>query len=42
MQASDLKIFNEMPFLFRVKDEEGRYLWGNRTICGLAREYVYE
>ena len=40
MQASDLKIFNEMPFPFWVMDEEGRYLWGNRTICDLAQEDV--
>jgi len=30
----------EMPFLFWVKDEEGRYLWGNRTISQLAKENV--
>ena len=40
MQTKDLTIFNEMPFLFWVKDPEGRYLWGNRTISQLAGEEV--
>ncbi|MGI9404575.1 MAG: hypothetical protein ACR2OF_08740 [Hyphomicrobium sp.] len=38
MQIKDLEIFNEMPFLFWVKEEERRYLWGNRTISQLAKE----
>jgi len=40
MKINELEIFNEMPFLFWVKDKEGRYLWGNRTICQLAGEDV--
>jgi PAS domain-containing protein len=31
MQRKDLEVFNEMPFFFWVKDEEGRYLWVNRA-----------
>jgi hypothetical protein len=27
----DLKVFDDMPFLFWVKDEDWRYLWGNRA-----------
>ncbi len=38
MQMKDLEIFNEMPFLFWVKDEDGRYLWGNKAISQLAGE----
>lgn len=40
MEIKDLEIFNEMPFLFWVKDEAGRYLWGNRTISQLAGEDI--
>jgi PAS domain-containing protein len=40
MQSKDLKIFNEMPFLFWVKDEEGRHLFGNKVISDLAGEDV--
>lgn len=40
MQAKDLEIFNQMPFLFWVKDEEGRYIWGNRAIADLAGQEV--
>lgn len=40
MRTKDLQIFNDMPFLFWVKDDEGRYLWGNRTICGHAGEDI--
>jgi hypothetical protein len=40
MEAKDLKIFNEMPFLFWVKDEKGKYLWGNKTISRLAGEDI--
>jgi hypothetical protein len=29
-----------MLFLFWVKDEEGRYLWGNRTTSQLVEENV--
>ncbi len=40
MQAKELEIFNFMPFLFWVKDEDGRYVWGNKVICDLANEDV--
>lgn len=40
MEAKDLEVFNAMPFFFWVKDEEGRYLWGNKTICEAAGENV--
>jgi PAS domain-containing protein len=40
MESSQLEIFNAMPFLFWAKDEEGRYVWGNRTINNLAKEDV--
>jgi PAS domain-containing protein len=29
-----------MPFLSWVKDEDGKYLWGNRAISHLAQEEV--
>ncbi len=40
MKIKDLEIFNEMPFFFWVKDEEGRYLWGNRAISQAAGEEI--
>lgn len=40
MKTSDLEIFNAMPFLFWVKDEQGKYLWGNRVISQLVGEDV--
>lgn len=40
MKMKDHEVFNEMPFLFWVKDEEGRYLWGNRAISQMAKEDV--
>ena len=40
MEAKGLEIFNEMPFLFWVKDEEGKYLWGKRTISQLSGEDI--
>ena len=36
MRIEDLNIFNEMPFLFWVKDAEGKHLFGNKVICDLA------
>jgi PAS domain-containing protein len=36
MKIEDLEIFNDMPSLFWVKDEEGRYLWGIRAISRLV------
>jgi PAS domain-containing protein len=38
MRIKDLEIFNEMPLFFWVKDEEGRYIWGNRAISQFAGE----
>lgn len=40
MDSKDLEIFNQMPFLFWVKDDDGRYLWGNKTINDFAKESV--
>lgn len=36
MKFRDLKAFEGVPFLVWVKDEDCRYLWGNRAICDLA------
>lgn len=40
MQSSQLEIFNAMPFLYWAKDEDGRYIWGNRTINEFAKQNV--
>jgi PAS domain-containing protein len=40
MQRSQLDVLNEVPFLAWVKDADGRYIWGNRTICAFAKEDV--
>ena len=40
MQRKDLEVFNEMPFFFWVKDEEGRYLWVNRTLAEMAQQAI--
>ena len=40
MELKDLEIFNEMPFFFWVKDEDGRYLWVNRALAEMAKESV--
>jgi PAS domain-containing protein len=40
MQIKDPEIFSDMPFLFWVKDEEGRYLWGNRATSQLAETEI--
>ena len=40
MNIEDLKVFNEMPFLFWVKDKDGKHLFGNEVICRLAGEDV--
>ncbi len=40
MEKKDLEVFNQMPFLFWVKDAEGRYLWGNKVIKEAAQEDV--
>jgi len=36
MQLADLEKFDGVPFLFWAKDEQGKYLWGNRTISQFA------
>ena len=40
MQKKDLEIFNDMPFLFFVKDEEKRYVWVNKAVRKFANEDV--
>jgi len=40
MQVIDLEIFDQMPFFFWVKDEEGRYLWVNRALADMATEDI--
>lgn len=40
MTSKDLEIFNEMPFLFWVKDEEGTYLWVNKTLRDMSETEV--
>ena len=40
MQAKDLEIFNQMPFLFWVNDEDGVYIWGIQAISDLAGQDV--
>ena len=40
MLSKDLEVFNDMPFNFWVKDEEGRYLWANRAVSEMATEEV--
>ena len=40
MKIEDLEAFKHVPFLCWVKDEEWRYLWGNKAICDLAGEDV--
>ena len=37
MKSKDLEIFNEMPFYFWFKDEDGRYLWANRVLLEFAK-----
>jgi PAS domain-containing protein len=40
VEIRDLEAFQDVPFLCWVKDEDWRYLWGNRAICDLAGENV--
>ena len=40
MKLKDLEVFNQMPFLFWVKDKEGKHLFGNKVINDLAGEDV--
>lgn len=38
MRAEDLKAIDGMPFLFWIKDEQGKYLWVNRALAELAAQ----
>lgn len=38
MQGKDLKIFDDMPFFFWVKDEKGRYMWANQALRKVANK----
>jgi len=40
LQTKDLEIFNEMPFFFWVKDEDGRYLWVNKALADMVTEDI--
>lgn len=40
MQAKDLEIFNEMPFFFWVKDEEGTYIWVNKALRKMSESEI--
>ena len=40
MKSKDLEVFNDFPFLFWVKDVDGKYLWGNRAISRLAGKEI--
>jgi len=40
MKVADLEVFNAMPFLFWVKDEDGRYIWGNKAISEIAEQNI--
>lgn len=40
MQASDLKVFDRVPFFFWIKDEQGKYVWANQALKQLAQVEV--
>ena len=40
MQSKDLEIFNNMPFFFWVKDEEGKYVFVNRALADMAQQAI--
>ena len=40
MKKSQLEVFDAVPFLFWAKDEDGRYIWGNRVINDFAGQDV--
>ncbi|WP_020414125.1 PAS domain-containing protein [Microbulbifer sp. SSSA007] len=40
MNAEELRVVDNVPFLFWVKDQDEKYIWGNRKICELAGEDV--
>lgn len=40
MNAGELSVVDNVPFLFWVKDKGEKYIWANRKICELAGEDV--
>ena len=40
MTSKDLEIFNDMPFFFWIKDEEGTYLWVNNALKAVVTEEI--
>ena len=40
MQSKDLEVFDNMPFYFWVKDEEGRYIFVNRALAEMAQQDI--
>ena len=40
MLSKDLEVFHNMPFFFWVKDEEGIYIWVNRTLADMAQQAI--
>ena len=40
MTSNELEIFNEMPFFFWVKDEEGTYLWVNKALAEMSESDI--
>ena len=40
MTSKDLEVFNEMPFFFWVKDDEGTYLWVKKALREMAGDEV--
>lgn len=38
MQRADLKAFQDVSFLFWIKDKEGTYIWANRAACQFAKQ----
>ena len=40
MTSKELEVFNQMPFFFWVKDEEGTYLWVNDALQAMAEEDI--
>ncbi|WP_444906941.1 PAS domain-containing protein [Microbulbifer sp. EKSA008] len=40
MTRDELKVVDDVPFLFWVKDKSEKYIWGNQRICELAGEDV--
>lgn len=40
MTRKELEVFNQMPFFFWVKDEEGTYLLVNDALAAMAEEEI--